>query len=53
MKKQIVAAENFGKKAYATPSIKIVELQATDIICTSGDEVTVSDPWSGNTEEEW
>lgn len=53
MKKQIVAAENFGKKAYATPSIKIVELLATETICTGSTDVDVYDPWGGNSEEEW
>lgn len=56
MKNQCVAVENNGKKAYAKPCIEVVDLNAENIICGSGDTVNAilsGDPWSGNTEQTW
>lgn len=53
MKKQIVAAESFGKKAYAAPSVNFVNLDHADIICTSGNDVRTANPFAENEEEDW
>ena len=38
---------------YQSPAAEVTDICATGIICASGDNVTVSDPWSGNVEQEW
>lgn len=44
------AVNENGKKAFESPKIEVIKIDAEDIICTSG---TVDNPFSGNTEEDW
>ena len=38
---------------YASPKVKVIKIQMTQVIATSGDQMTVSDPWGSNIEKEW
>lgn len=40
-------------KNYEQPQCEVIELQMAEVIADSGNPVSVSDPWSGNSEEEW
>lgn len=42
-----------NKKVYQSPVLEVIDICTESIICASGENVTVSDPWSGNVEEEW
>lgn len=53
MEKMHAVGESLEKMVYCKPVIHVVKLEATDIICTSTPQVTVSDPWGSNKEEEW
>ena len=44
---------NIKETTYQSPKVEVIDICAESIICASGDNVTVSDPWSGNVEEEW
>ena len=44
---------NIEETTYQSPKVEVIDICAESIICASGDNVTVSDPWSGNEEEEW
>lgn len=41
------------KKTFESPLLNVIEFKKEDIIATSGENVTVTDPWSLNTEENW
>lgn len=46
----------FGKMngGYVSPEMEVIGLQLNAVIAVSGEEnVTVNDPWVGNTEIEW
>ena len=38
---------------YQSPEVEVIDICAESIICASGENVTVFDPWSDNVEEEW
>lgn len=38
---------------YQSPAVEVIDIIAESIICASGENVTVSDPWSDIDEEEW
>lgn len=39
---------------YISPEIEVIGLKLNAVIAVSGDDdLTVSDPWGGNTEIEW
>ena len=42
-----------NKMTYQSPELDAIDFCAENVICASGENVTVSDPWSGNVEEEW
>ena len=44
------AVNENSKMAFESPTIEVIKIDAEDIICTSG---TASNPFSGNTEEDW
>lgn len=44
---------NMKETSYQSPKVEVIDICAESIICASGENVTVSDPWSGNVEEEW
>lgn len=37
---------------YHSPQCEVIEMQMTGVVSTSVGDVTVTDPWSGNMEEE-
>lgn len=41
------------KKEYQQPEVKVVEIACNSLLTGSNPDVTVNNPWSGNTEEEW
>lgn len=43
---------NRKETTYQSPELEVIGIRAESIICVSGENVTVSDPWS-NEEEEW
>lgn len=53
MKNQCVAVAANGKKVYAKPVVEVVNIDAADIICGSGDTYDVTNPFGGNTEQPW
>ena len=42
-----------NKKAYQSPELEVIGIRAESIICVSGEDVTVTNPWEGNTEQDW
>ena len=44
---------NIKETAYQSPKVEVIDLCAESVICASGNDVTVTDPWSGNVEQEW
>lgn len=44
---------NFREKNYQSPAAEVIDVCADSVICISGDNVTVSDPWSDCVENEW
>ena len=44
---------NKKETTYQSPKVDVIDICAESIICASGDDVRVSDPWSGTTEEDF
>lgn len=40
-----------GKKPYSKPMIEVINLEGESIICTSGETMTVADPFGGGVSE--
>ena len=42
-----------NKKVYQSPVLEVIDICTESIICVSGEDVTVTNPWEGNTEQDW
>ena len=42
-----------NETTYQSPTVEVIDIYAESIICASGTDVTVSDPWTGNVEQDW
>ena len=44
---------NRKETTYQSPELEVIGIRAESIICVSGEDVTVTNPWEGNTEQDW